>query len=266
MSNSPIREQPLTMKTAWTVATLLLACTATATAAANARDNLAAYTWPLDRKLADSRAPGRACAAPHPGPAQLSFAQGQLSVKNLCNVVSAHYRLAGDGMVVTQAIQSRRLCDPPELMALEADVATQLPRIKRFDVSESAQGGAAPKLRLHFADGSRWELSGTPTASTRFGSEGVRVFLEVAPRDVACPKPPAGRRCLQVREVKFDEKGIRRSAGKWRAFDGEIEGFSHEPGMRNVLRIQRYALRDPPSTGPSHAYVLDMIVESEHVP
>ena len=252
------------MKTAWTVATLLLACAASATARARS-SNLAAYTWQLDRMLDASGLPARAWPGPHPGPAQLSFSEDRLSVRGLCNVVSAHYRLVDGGMVVNQAIHSPRLSDPPDLMALEADVASHLPRIRRFEVSEGAPAGASPKLQLHFADGSRWELSGAPTASTRFGSPGVRVFLEVAPRDVPCSPPSASQRCMRVRELVFDDKGIRKSAGKWHAFDGEIEGFSHVPGMRNVLRIQRYALRESPSTGPSYAYVLDMIVESEHV-
>ena len=45
--------------------------------------------------------------------------------------------------------------------------------------------------------------------------------------------------------------------------------YQHERGIRNVLRVQRYPLAQSgqlPADAPSHAYVLDMVVESERAP
>ncbi|MBN9325065.1 MAG: DUF4377 domain-containing protein, partial [Delftia acidovorans] len=44
-----------------------------------------------------------------------------------------------------------------------------------------------------------------------------------------------------------------------------IEGYKHEPGIRNVLRIQRYKRQNVPADASAYAYVLDMVVESERV-
>ena len=47
-----------------------------------------------------------------------------------------------------------------------------------------------------------------------------------------------------------------------RNFYGDIEGYAHEAGIRNVLRVKRYTIKNPPADGSSLAYVLDMVVES----
>ena len=50
---------------------------------------------------------------------------------------------------------------------------------------------------------------------------------------------------------------------------GSIEGYTFEPGIRNVLRVNRYSMANKngvlPADAPSHAYVLDMVVESERM-
>jgi pyruvate/2-oxoglutarate/acetoin dehydrogenase E1 component len=45
-------------------------------------------------------------------------------------------------------------------------------------------------------------------------------------------------------------------------FYAAIEGYTHQPGVRNVLRVNRYSVTTPPADTPSKAYVLDMVVES----
>lgn len=89
-------------------------------------------------------------------------------------------------------------------------------------------------LALFFADGRRWELSGTPSAHTRYASPGEPVFLEVAPQPVHCPY-------------------------------GLIQGYTHEPGVYSALRIQRFRQQPPPARGSVYAYVLDEVLEAEPV-
>ena len=57
----------------------------------------------------------------------------------------------------------------------------------------------------------------------------------------------------------------RQREGEWQFLYQDIEGYAHEPGMRNVLRLNRYTIANPPADGSSVAYVLDMVVESEMV-
>ena len=45
-------------------------------------------------------------------------------------------------------------------------------------------------------------------------------------------------------------------------FYDRIEGYSHEPGIRNVLRVDRYTIKNPPADASKYAYVLDLVVES----
>ena len=197
-------------------------------------------------------------------PLRLHFDGRQVGVRNLCNNVGAGYTADGNRLQVSRPMSTMRACADRALMQLEQRVAAQLPQAQRYEL----RGGATPRLVLHFADGSRWELAGSATPATRYGSAGERLFLEVAPERVACNHPlMPNAQCLRVRDVRFADNGVRQSVGDWRIFQGEIDGYQHERGIRNVLRVQRYPLARPgqpqPADAPSHAYVLDMVVESE---
>jgi hypothetical protein len=52
--------------------------------------------------------------------------------------------------------------------------------------------------------------------------------------------------------------------GAWQPFAETIEGYTHQPGVRNVLRLKRFD-RAPAGGGASFFYVLDLVVESETV-
>ena len=236
--------------------------------ASNTAHTLQAYDWDLAAAY-----DGRGHAAPEwqlagrPA-ARLHFEKDGLSVQNLCNRLGAGYALDGQRLTVNRPMSTLRACADRELMDLEHRVAAQLPQAQRYELRSGT--AAAPQLVLHFADGSRWELAGSPTPATRYGSAGERIFLEVAPERVACNHPlmPSAQ-CLRVRDVRYADNGVRQGVGEWRIFQGEIDGYQHERGIRNVLRVQRYPLArngQLPADAPSHAYVLDMVVESERAP
>lgn len=238
-------------------------------AAPTSARTLQAYDWDLV-SAHDARgqaAPGWLLAGR--SPLRLHFEAQRLAVQNLCNVMGAGYTLGGQGLQVERPMSTLRACADRELMALEQRVATLLPQAQRLELRSDARHANAPQLAVFFADGSRWELAGTPTPATRFGSAGERLFLEVAPERVACNHPLMPQaQCLRVRDVRYADNGVRQGVGEWRIFQGEIDGFRHEPGMRNVLRVQRYSLArngQLPADAPSHAYVLDLVVESERV-
>ena len=234
----------------------------------NLEQTLPAYDWDLAAAYdaRGQRQPG--WQLPGRQPPRLQFSpEGWLNVRQLCNALGARYRLAGERVEVTVGAMTKRLCTEPGLMALEERVIAQLPQARQL----ALRGGDAPQLVLRFADGARWELAGSPTPATRYGSPGERVFLEVAPQTVPCNHPlMPGAQCLRVRELRYDEHGLRQgAAGEWHVLQGGIEGFRHEPGLRKVLRVQRYPIARPgqpqPADAPSHAYVLDMVVETEAV-
>ena len=88
----------------------------------------------------------------------------------------------------------------------------------------------------------------------------------MAPQRTACNHPLIKDfQCLRVREIRYGDNGVKTSTGEWENFYSEIEGYKHEPGIRNVLRIQRYKRQNVPADASAYAYVLDMVVESERV-
>lgn len=248
-----------------TAAALTTACASAP--APDAAQQLQAYDWDLATAFNPQGQPAPQWRLPQHAPTRLHFQGQQLSVQNLCNAAGAGYTLDGAQMRVNRPMSTMRACADQGLMNLEQRVLALLPQTQRYEL-RPATASTAPVLVLHFADGTRWELAGTPTPATRYGSAGERVFLEVAPQRVACNHPlMPNAQCLRVREIRYADNGVKQSTGEWHIFQGEIEGYQHEDGIRNVLRLQRYPFTKPgqpqPADAPSHVYVLDMVVESE---
>lgn len=234
----------------------------------NAR--LQAFHWDLE-KADDGR--GRALAAFTALAPQrlvrLSFVGGgkpgeqRVVVDRLCNVVGAAYELKGTDISISQPIGTMMACADTRLMQLEQSVGAHLGQATRAQLLAHAP---APRLVLHFKDGSRWHMVGQPTAATRYGSAGETVFLEVGPELKPCSHGVVrGAQCMQVRELRYDSAGLKAGAGEWSHFYGNIEGFAHEAGVRHVLRVKRYTLANPPADASRYAYELDMRVDSERI-
>jgi heat shock protein HslJ len=231
--------------------------------AADAGTTLPGYHWQLtDAKGADGkRIDGLFVRAE--SPVTLDFADGRVSVSNTCNRMVGGYTLEGDKLTFSPMASTMMACTDPALMALDQDVGKRLEGASTFAV----QSGDAPVLTLTSAAGDVLTFTGVPTAETRFGGPGERVFLEIAPQPKPCNHPLIkDMKCLQVREIKFDDNGIRTGTpGEFTSLYQDIEGFAHEAGVRNVVRVNRFTIANPPADGSSVAYVLDMVVESETV-
>lgn len=250
------------------LASLLTACSTTMPSAPDSSSapsaaQLEAYHWDLSTAFdARGQAQGDWLLARRK-PLRLNFSAGQrLSVQELCNVMNAGYRLEGERITLSAPASTLRACADPALMALERRVGAQLPQAQTLALA----AGATPRLTLSFADGSRWVFAGQPTAQTRYASAPERVFLEVAPERVACNHGlMKNAQCLRVREIRYADNGVKQSMGPWQLFYGQIEGWQHQPGVRQLLRLDRYRVKNPPADASSLAYVLDMVVETEQV-
>ena len=196
-------------------------------------------------------------------PVQLDFADGRVSVSNTCNRMMGGFVLAGDTATMGPMASTLMACPDPALAALDAEVGSRL----AGEMKVASNAGDVPELVLVNAAGDRFIFQGVPTPDTRFGGPGERVFLEVGAETQPCSHPLIpNKQCLQVREIKFDDNGLRvGEPGEWQHFYDQIEGFSHQPGTRNVLRVNRYTVANPPADASAYAYVLDMVVESELV-
>ena len=190
---------------------------------------------------------------------QMDFADGRIAVSGGCNQMNGTYTLAGDRFSAGPMAQTKKFCG-------EALMATDDAIARLLAAGGTLAAGTDGVLVLATDAGDRLTFTGTPTAETRFGGPGERVFLEVAPERVACHHPMMpDYRCLHVREVHYDAQGLKTGTGDWQFLYQDIEGYTHQPGVRNVLRLDRYKVANPPADGSSIAYVLDMVVESETV-
>ena len=193
-------------------------------------------------------------------PLQLDFDKGRLAISNTCNRMGGSYALAAGTLTVGRMASTMMACTDAKLMALDGEVGKRL----EGALSLALVAGEVPRLTLGNAGGDRLVFAGTPTADTVYGGPGERVFLEVAAETKPCSHPlMPDMQCLQTREITYDDKSLKvGTPGAFGNFYDAIEGYTHEPGVRNVLRLQRYTRKDVPADASKYAYVLDMVVES----
>lgn len=233
-----------------------------APAATLSAQTLGAYHWDLTQAV-DAKGQPISALLPNPQrPLRVDFNGDRLGVSGGCNRGGGSFKLEGDKLVAGQLAQTMMAC--PDTKLMEADTAIGA----RLSSSPTLQLGAGdpPTLTLRTADGDVLTFNGVPTAETRFGGPGTQVFMEVAAQRKPCSHPLIpNMQCLQVREVRYDDKGLKTGTGDWQALYQDIEGYEHVDGVRNVLRLKKYDVKNPPADASSVAYVLDMVVESENV-
>ncbi|GGK16317.1 META and DUF4377 domain-containing protein [Luteimonas terricola] len=222
---------------------------------------LGAYHWQLDAATAADGSRIDALSGNPDAPLQLDFADGRVSVSNACNRMGAGFTLEADALTLAPMVSTEMACAEP-LMAMEREAHTRLSGSHALTL----EAGDPPRLELSNGLGDHLAFVGAPTARTRYGAEPERVFLEVAAERVDCDHPlMPDYRCLQVREIHYDDGGIKQDTGEWGPLYEGIEGFEHRPGVRNVLRLERYRRQDVPADASAVVHVLDMVVESETV-
>ncbi|MBB3922270.1 MULTISPECIES: META domain-containing protein [Xanthomonas] len=186
-------------------------------------------------------------------PLQLDFSDHRIQVSQTCNALGADYSVAQAYLQIGRVVSSKRLCAQPRRMAQERAASELLSG--RFAVAlNTAQ--ASPQLTLTRSDGTRLVFGGVATADTRYGGRGQTLLIEVAADTVACGSDPA-RQCLQLREQDAAGQPVTQT---WQVFEGKIEGFEHEAGIRTLLRVTRY----PAAAGTDGApvYVLEQMIEA----
>ena len=195
-------------------------------------------------------------------PVTLDFKDGRLSVGNTCNRMGGTFIVRGRELIVDKLASTMMACTDPKLMALDSELGKRLQGTMGLRMT---RGDAPPQLELKNLAGDVLVFASEETAATKYGSAGERVFLEVAAQTKPCNHPLIpDMQCLQVRELKYDAKGLKvGTPGEFGHFYDAIEGYTHEPGVRNVLRLNRYTRKNVPADASKYAYVLDMVVETD---
>lgn len=192
-----------------------------------------------------------------------SFPGSRLHVQGGCNGFRGEFLIgADDRLSVTGTMSTLMACEAP---LMEADAT--LSALMAEPLETVLVRGAQPTLVLLTRAGDALVLTGELTPEARFGAP-TTVFLEIAAQAVECEGSMRGDgMCLQVRQRTFDEQGLLEGTpSEWQAFTADIEGYQHEPGIRNVLRIKRFQPAAGAAVAAGPIYVLDMLVESEVVP
>ena len=189
------------------------------------------------------------------------FKDNVLYITGGCNLIRGGFKIDSGKIEVRRTATSLMAC---ETKIMEGDIVLERMLLKplRIDV----YSGTPPRLQLVSATNDTLVFTGDPTLESRYGAP-TTIFIEVAPQEVACQHPVRGAmRCLQVRERKFDAKGLAvGKLGPWRPLFDTIDGFSHVEGQRNVLRVKVYQRVPVDRRKPDNIYVLDLVVESETV-
>lgn len=229
----------------------------------HARQMLPRYHWQLSQAQGAGGARLDTLFVLKDKPLTLDFTDTHISVSNTCNRMGGSYQLQGDKLQIGSLNSTMMACSEPGLMELEKEVG----RLLHGELTASlVEAGEAPVLTLIAATGDTLQFNGQPTAQTRYGSKGEKTFMEVAPQRVACNHPlMRNHTCLQVREITYNDNGTKAATGKWQPLYEEIEGYTFQPGIRNVLRLEKFQRKNPSADASSVAYVLDMVVESETV-
>lgn len=200
---------------------------------------------------------------PKDRPFEVSFSGANVSISGGCNGLRGSYQINAEGQFVAGRMASTMMACEPALMAADNALSTLLAKPLRIMLVQGEQ----PTLILLSDDNEVLVLKGRKTPEALYGP-GTRVFLEVAAQTAACQNPQTGEaQCLQVREIKYNEQGLKvGQPGAWQPFYGSIEGYQHTPGVRNIVRVNRF---QPAGAGAEAAapavYVLDLVVESETV-
>ena len=216
----------------------------------NAEQTLNAYEWSYQ-------------PAGSTRPVVLNFKDQKVSIATGCNTMFGGAKVE-NGVLVSGNLATTNMMCSPELMKQEAFAASLFQAGKTAFVLDTANS-EAPTLTLVSPTAGKVTFIGKKTAESKYNSQGETIFLEISPETKKCTGV-GPQTCLQVREIKYDANGIKTQADKeWSLFYSQIEGFTHAPNERQVVRIKRYEIKNPAADQSKYAYVQDMIIEREAI-
>lgn len=217
----------------------------------NADKTLTQYTWTLETDNA-------------PKPITLQFSdEGRLSISTSCNTMGSSWKIENN-QIVTGNLMSTMMGCSDNAMKQEGLAASwfdgrKVPFV--LNLNDTNQ----PTLTLVGAKGEKFVLNGQMTPETKYNTKAETIFLEVSPKTKPC-QGVAPQTCLQVREIKYSEQGLKTQVDKdWSLFYDQIQGFQHTPDERQIIRVKRYEIKNPAADQSKYAYVYDMSVEREAV-
>ncbi|MBV7433786.1 META and DUF4377 domain-containing protein [Cardiobacteriaceae bacterium TAE3-ERU3] len=190
-------------------------------------------------------------------PLTLSFHDNSVNIENTCNDIGGQYNLDKGELLIGQLHTTMVACADPVVAQLDKLVTDYIQGAHEMTVVTGVQ----PLLTLK-NDKAVLVLRGQATPESLYG-KGETLFFAVAPQTVPCTIGTMQHDCLQVREVHYNEQGVKiREDADWTVLHTPIEGYEHHDGVADVIRVQRYQRNNPPADAGSVVYVYDTTVES----
>lgn len=150
-----------------------------------------------------------------------------------CNFYAANFTIIKDILSIDDGvIATRKACDLKMHDAEQALVRS----FKNAKLSVSTKSNETA-IMTHVHQDKTWVWQGTKKADVQYGKP-VMLYWEIAPKMILCANNTVS--CLKIRNVRYDEQGIKTGAGAWREFDGFIQGYHHEMGVSKIIRLKAY--------------------------
>ena len=209
---------------------------------------LAAHTWSYQPENSQK-------------PIVLSFNPQGIYIDTGCNGAFGAVDIKGNTLSLTPSnlASTMKLCSP-DLMAQEKFAVGLFAQPVQISIDQTKP--TQPVMTLKTAKGQSYQFIGTQTPETKYQSQAETIFLEVSPELKDCTGM-VPQKCLQVREIKYSDQGLKTSVGEWELFYDKIEGYEHNPNLRTVLRLKRFTIARPAADQSKYAYVHDMTIEQE---
>lgn len=191
-------------------------------------------------------------------------AEKKLSISSGCNHLMGVWQFDGKQMNTSPLASTLMMC-PPHLMAQEQS-ARQFFNQAHLNVSIDMRHPAQPTLILENMTGQKIKFQGTLKPEAQYKSTGEVIFLEISPTKKACSTSNGSKQCLQVKQIQYNDQGVQtRIDESWQVLPVEIQGYEHDSGLRQVIRVKRFNTK-PQTATPEYAYIYDMTVEQEVIP
>ncbi len=181
-----------------------------------------------------------------------------------CNHNFQNYQLSEGRLSVSQRASTLMAChsssdDLPNLAQIESKLSQDL-NDSTLKIRTNPDDYTATLLLQKGAQVLTWQ--GDMKPEVRFG-EPVLLFWEIEPEKINCiDENGKERQCLKVRNVTYNEQGIKTGSGAWRTFYGEIHGYEHQPNLRQIVRLNAY---NNPDDKENPYYVYDRSVEIHYL-
>lgn len=217
-------------------------------ASAPTTKSLAGYDWRLIKT--DDKA-----IAPFLATTTLSFKDDQLAFSVGCNRHLGSFSLDGSLLALDKTSLSitRKACES-SLHQAENALTSSLTSAQLEFVADDKDANQAILTISSQGKTSMWQ--GVKKPELLYGKP-VTLFWEIDAKPVMCADNT--KQCLKIRNVRYDNYGVKIGAGAWQHFDGQIKGYEHDKGLNQIIRLKAYGNT---ATHDTPVYIYDGVVES----